>query len=225
MFQQLNAHYLLCNIHLVGGEHCDDFATNVVWPYPLSDLNELDEPTSLSLARISRHKDTLIRNIFRHAKLFQSSLPLKCCCCGDLMVDLKPDVNAQYWWVTWREKENLVSMTVVLTCTNSLCAFRSKMYVSAKEIPEFSSFNCHTCGRSDQPLRKCTTCKSVQYCSQNCQKLDWLKHKTICTQRSAQSPSNNDVQEEPRSLWERVGSENFYFFCFLLLCYYTFFLK
>lgn len=43
---------------------------------------------------------------------------------------------------------------------------------------------CAGCKRSQQqdgrPLLKCSRCKAVYYCSVNCQKTEWTKHRTVC---------------------------------------------
>lgn len=44
--------------------------------------------------------------------------------------------------------------------------------------------NCENCKREDSkdaPLKICSRCKKVKYCSQECQKEDWRFHKRICT--------------------------------------------
>lgn len=38
---------------------------------------------------------------------------------------------------------------------------------------------CSTCGECGPP-KKCSQCKSVQYCDQDCQKMHWFTHKKIC---------------------------------------------
>ena len=41
----------------------------------------------------------------------------------------------------------------------------------------------HTCGfckTGGREFKKCSVCKKVRYCSRECQKDDWKKHKPIC---------------------------------------------
>ncbi|KAI6007547.1 hypothetical protein F5J12DRAFT_741961 [Pisolithus orientalis] len=39
---------------------------------------------------------------------------------------------------------------------------------------------CTVCGKGGVPLSACSRCKSVKYCSRDCQVKDWKKHKTNC---------------------------------------------
>ncbi|CEO95491.1 hypothetical protein PBRA_004217 [Plasmodiophora brassicae] len=48
---------------------------------------------------------------------------------------------------------------------------------------------CATCGASkDKPLRMCQRCMSVKYCSRDCQKADWKKHKKECRSATTVTP-------------------------------------
>ena len=40
--------------------------------------------------------------------------------------------------------------------------------------------SCAVCDKSDLPLKKCSQCSSVFYCSVDCQKADWKSHKSNC---------------------------------------------
>ena len=39
---------------------------------------------------------------------------------------------------------------------------------------------CAKCNRSAKNLRRCSKCKNVYYCSIDCQRADWHKHKPLC---------------------------------------------
>jgi hypothetical protein len=56
---------------------------------------------------------------------------------------------------------------------------------------------CSKCGKTDVHLSKCSLCRSVQYCSRECQVSHWKKggHKQICEQR--QHEMNQTVVLEP----------------------------
>lgn len=42
---------------------------------------------------------------------------------------------------------------------------------------------CRTCNNVNAALR-CSACKSVTYCNENCQRTDWPKHKKFCKKKS-----------------------------------------
>lgn len=48
--------------------------------------------------------------------------------------------------------------------------------VEAKKVPDTS---CANCSNADCTLR-CSTCKDIYYCSEECQKADWQAHKAQC---------------------------------------------
>lgn len=60
----------------------------------------------------------------------------------------------------------------------------SAITILAKSINGQKGFDedsavCCTCGEC-APSKKCSHCKSVQYCDQKCQKIHWFTHKKIC---------------------------------------------
>ena len=51
---------------------------------------------------------------------------------------------------------------------------------------------CAGCGKEggeDAPLRKCSRCKTVYYCSRTCQKIHWPEHKSVCGEKARPSSS------------------------------------
>ena len=51
------------------------------------------------------------------------------------------------------------------------------------EVPRGGSKSkCHVCGVASSNLLRCGRCKAVWYCSEECQKKDWRKHKKMCTE-------------------------------------------
>ena len=43
------------------------------------------------------------------------------------------------------------------------------------------SHGCVNCGRKGLPLKRCSSCHSVHYCSRKCQAAHWAKHKPLCS--------------------------------------------
>ena len=54
-----------------------------------------------------------------------------------------------------------------------------------KEVPQ-PVLKCAVCGKTgsgdkqEKPLKSCSQCKSIFYCSVDCQRADWKEHKPIC---------------------------------------------
>merc|ERR1712080_379981 len=58
--------------------------------------------------------------------------------------------------------------------------------------------NCCTCVAEEAP-KKCSTCKSVQYCDQVCQRYHWFNHKKFCSkmkEKYEKSNKNNESEEK-----------------------------
>lgn len=49
---------------------------------------------------------------------------------------------------------------------------------------------CSTCGE-EKPAKKCSKCKSVQYCDRECQRLHWFVHKKACNRESSAPAAAN----------------------------------
>jgi hypothetical protein len=60
-----------------------------------------------------------------------------------------------------------------------------------KKIPNL----CGSCNVIKEKLLKCSRCKSVYYCSVECQKIDWKKHKLDCVVISPE-----DIKDHKRAL-------------------------
>ena len=58
---------------------------------------------------------------------------------------------------------------------------------------------CIICNKTDVKLRSCASCRSARYCSSECQKKDWSKHRIICGKRSSR-PILNLLQKECQDL-------------------------
>lgn len=57
---------------------------------------------------------------------------------------------------------------------------------------------CITCGE-EKPAKKCSKCKSVQYCDRECQRLHWFIHKKACT-RLASAPISTSAALTQRKI-------------------------
>jgi hypothetical protein len=55
-----------------------------------------------------------------------------------------------------------------------------------------SSAQCSTCGDEGAP-KKCSKCKTVQYCDRECQRLHWFMHKKACARLSQTASKTNPV--------------------------------
>lgn len=53
---------------------------------------------------------------------------------------------------------------------------------------------CQTCGE-ENPSKKCSKCKAVQYCDRECQRLHWFMHKKACAR-----PTQHEIHTESNSV-------------------------
>ncbi|KAJ7475192.1 hypothetical protein B0H11DRAFT_2034471 [Mycena galericulata] len=54
-------------------------------------------------------------------------------------------------------------------------------YLTSNETSQCSGAKCtHTNETSPQPLKRCSQCQTVQYCSPACQKAAWRSHRSVC---------------------------------------------
>lgn len=66
---------------------------------------------------------------------------------------------------------------------------------------------CSCCGFTGKILR-CGKCKSVYYCNDVCQKIDWAFHKIVCKPFEKESkPSDTKSLGYPKSLWPIIFNE------------------
>jgi len=55
--------------------------------------------------------------------------------------------------------------------------------------------NCDTCGE-EKAMKKCATCKSVDYCNQTCQKFHWFMHKKFCANLATTYKESKERQDK-----------------------------
>eukprot|EP00475_Leptophrys_vorax_P021833 TRINITY_DN2966_c0_g1_i1.p1 TRINITY_DN2966_c0_g1~~TRINITY_DN2966_c0_g1_i1.p1 ORF type:complete len:193 (-),score=63.83 TRINITY_DN2966_c0_g1_i1:181-759(-) len=67
---------------------------------------------------------------------------------------------------------------------------------------------CSACGKSEGQMKLCSACKKAAYCSQQCQKNDWPKHKQSCKGKASSAAAAAAVSPSKGSgkdvevLWE-----------------------
>lgn len=58
--------------------------------------------------------------------------------------------------------------------------------------PPSSCFTCHKLqSEFPHPLKRCAKCKGTLYCSRECQKTDWKKHKAICASQASSTAAKS----------------------------------
>ncbi|KAH9948573.1 hypothetical protein B0H21DRAFT_820890 [Amylocystis lapponica] len=65
---------------------------------------------------------------------------------------------------------------------------------------------CNNCyiSQTEKPLHKCARCKAAKYCSKECQKADWKKHKGICANNAALADALRKHDSTPLGALERL---------------------
>jgi len=71
------------------------------------------------------------------------------------------------------------------SCHSQLTHDKSGAGVSARDpkarIQDEFKRACGSCGKASESLKQCTRCRQVSYCNRNCQRADWPRHKSTCT--------------------------------------------
>jgi hypothetical protein len=64
---------------------------------------------------------------------------------------------------------------------------------------------CFTCKKDNSELKKCSNCLSISYCSKECQRNDWKRHKLECEDKKKEL--DNRKREHYELLIEEFCSE------------------
>ena len=67
-----------------------------------------------------------------------------------------------------------------------ICDGRLYLECDYKNIKSFTKNNfckrmCRNCFKQENIMKKCAQCRGVYYCSKQCQREDWVRHKLTCT--------------------------------------------
>ena len=126
---------------------------------PITSSNKLcTEPTSSLLPEDEEPPVTSSDKLCTYCKLKLSKV-MTCSGCH----------NASYCGIECQRKHWKVH--------KSSCRIGSKAESIATSTVDIT---CGGCGKVSVNLRKCTQCESVKYCSKECQRKDWTKHKSSC---------------------------------------------
>jgi len=64
---------------------------------------------------------------------------------------------------------------------------------------------CDACGE-ENPTKKCSKCKTVQYCDRECQRLHWFAHKKVCAREATAPTDQTSSPKEPIDMAELQGA-------------------
>ncbi|KAL7546963.1 hypothetical protein ACHAWF_010279 [Thalassiosira exigua] len=112
--------------------------------------------------------------------------------CGDVAMQILSDD-------TIRQRAVVQKLSTIVAFTN-LIQKQSGVPQSLQSLKEGIKM-CRHCGKMEhtlefqQSLQKCSRCKSPFYCSKECQRADWKKHKPICKPVSSSAVEANAFSE------------------------------
>ena len=99
-------------------------------------------------------------------------------------------VNLRLFWtctrfftehLTQRKYEDFNSCTKHFFESSTIVKLERKNTIITVALPvEERSHQCSGCWKFGSQLRRCSKCQSVRYCSVQCQKSHWPKHKVLC---------------------------------------------
>ncbi|CAL4157701.1 unnamed protein product [Meganyctiphanes norvegica] len=91
----------------------------------------------------------------------------------------------------------------LLKACSVICKYEGKPYYSG------ACNNCCTLTTKSQPIQRCAGCHLVSYCSRNCQKNDWKKHKIFCKTFKVKNGKNalmldEETRDDPKKWCEAL---------------------
>lgn len=105
----------------------------------------------------------------------------------DAMTDT--DLRASYWLrfannITAEERRRVVGVARLPTAKDAVRAYNDMLPDTtvrfSKESRTFEVLSCHACNKKCKTMFKCSRCRRVYYCGEDCQKRDYPEHKKAC---------------------------------------------
>jgi hypothetical protein len=103
--------------------------------------------------------------------------------CDDATVLAVGEYAEKEWGVKVEVMESIKDELVELKKARVTEAANEKQALVSGSLPDSMAVPPRGCSSCKQPVKKqanCGACKSIIYCSTNCQKKDWPKHKELC---------------------------------------------
>jgi len=72
------------------------------------------------------------------------------------------------------------------------------------------SGECSFCNKSTNNLLRCSKCKYISYCSANCQKNDWKKHKCICSNNPGETEIRYKAANAIKKFYQTINIKFYY---------------
>ena len=89
--------------------------------------------------------------------------------------------NEMDWTLTQFEmKHRLTSDQMDEACSGSKSVASSIATGGTEDLLKAGAAACAKCNRADKKMKLCSKCRMMTYCSAECQKADWKKHKPNC---------------------------------------------
>lgn len=60
--------------------------------------------------------------------------------------------------------------------------------------------NCSVCSQPSEALKQCSLCHDISYCSQDCQRKDWPRHKSECTDKKSKTDIDQYLTSKQKEL-------------------------